>query len=79
VKGEKCRGLFVSVSDFLKQCPGLFRVIQKDRVFLAKSTCGRAFPPVVGPTWARFGPILFIVFLFLFLPELKKFLKIVEK
>jgi hypothetical protein len=37
------------------------------------------FPIQVGPTWASSDPILFISFLFSFLPELKKFLKIVEK
>jgi hypothetical protein len=40
----------------------------KDKDFLAKSTRGRgrAFPPVVGPTWARFGPELFLSFSFFF-------------
>jgi hypothetical protein len=37
------------------------------------------FPVQVGLTWAGFGPILFMSFLFPFLPELKKFYKIVEK
>jgi hypothetical protein len=46
-------------------------VIQKDRVILAKSA--RALFSCSGLTWAMFGPILFIVFLFVFLPELKKF------
>jgi hypothetical protein len=46
-------------------------VIQKDRVVLAKSV--RALFSCSGLIWASFGPILFIVFLFLFLPEIKKF------
>jgi hypothetical protein len=33
----------------------------------------RALSSYVGLTWAGFDPILFIVFLFLFLSELKKF------
>jgi hypothetical protein len=50
-------------------------VIQKERVVLAKSARARAWAlfSCSGLTWAGFGPILFIVFLFLFLPELKKF------
>jgi hypothetical protein len=50
-------------------------VIQKDRAVLAKSARARARAlfSCSGLTWASFGPILFIVFLFLFLPELKKF------
>jgi hypothetical protein len=46
-------------------------VIQKDRVVLAKSA--RALSSCSGLTWAGFGPILFLSFLFPFLPELKKF------
>jgi hypothetical protein len=50
-------------------------VIQKDKVVLAKYARARArvLSSCSGLTWAGFGPILFIVFLFLFLPELKKF------
>jgi hypothetical protein len=38
----------------------------------------RALSSSNGLTWAGFGPELFIYFLFPFLPELKKFYKIVE-
>jgi hypothetical protein len=51
-------------------------VSQNTRGLSAYSTaraCAGTFPPVVGPTWAGFGPDLFISFLFPFLPELKKF------
>jgi hypothetical protein len=37
------------------------------------------FPPVDGPTWARFSLVLFTPFLFPFLLELKQFQKIVDK
>jgi hypothetical protein len=57
-------------------------VSQNTRDFSAKSTvraCAGAFSPIVGPTWADFGPELFISFIFPFLLELKKFQKMVEK
>jgi hypothetical protein len=50
------------------------RVIQNARGLFAKSARARGRASAcVGLTWADFGPILFIVFLFLFLRELKKF------
>jgi hypothetical protein len=38
-----------------------------------KTSSTGALLPVDGPTWSSYGPELFIVFLFPFLPELKKF------
>jgi hypothetical protein len=52
------------------------RVIQNARGLFAKSVQARArgrASASSGLTWAAFGPILFIVFLFLFLPEVNKF------
>jgi hypothetical protein len=52
------------------------QVIQNDWGLFAKSVPrarARAFSPVDGLTSASFGPKLFIVFPFLFLPELKNF------
>jgi hypothetical protein len=37
----------------------------------------RARSVLVGPAWARFSPILFMFFLFLFLPGLENFYEIV--
>jgi hypothetical protein len=54
----------------------LLQVIQNDGGLFVKSlprARARAFPPVDGPTWASFGPKLFIVSPFLFLPELMNF------
>ena len=51
---------------------GLFKMVGVYSQSLHAGTLGRA-SAYVGLTWAGFGPILFIVFLFLFLPELKKF------
>jgi hypothetical protein len=41
----------------------LVQVIQNDGGLFAKSVpWARAFPPVVGPTWASFGPVMLILF-----------------
>jgi hypothetical protein len=52
-------------------------VIQTDGGGVSAKLVARAragpFSPVDGSTWAGCGPELFIIFLFPFLPELKKF------
>jgi hypothetical protein len=52
------------------------QVIQNDGGLFAKlvpRARARALLPVDVLTWSGFGPILFMSFLFPFLPELKKF------
>jgi hypothetical protein len=59
-----------SVSDSRNSSATPLQVIQNVGGLFAKSiplARARALPPVDGPTWASFGPELFIVFSFLFL------------
>jgi hypothetical protein len=63
-------GLSANVSDSPKQCsdPALSYSVSQGLFCKTRSAGARwRVSALVGPTWADFGPSLFIVFLFLFL------------
>jgi hypothetical protein len=62
-------------------CRTFYKLVKTSGAFSQVGRAGAragAFPPVDGPTWAQFSPVLFTPFLFPFLLELKQFQKIVE-
>jgi hypothetical protein len=73
VKKQKCRGLAVNVRDTDEQCAGFFTDYLNDRGPLRKTNGADArgrVSPGRGSIRASFSPSLFIIFPFLFLPDL---------
>jgi hypothetical protein len=73
MRRNRTRGRFLyTISDSRNSIATPLQVIQNDGGLFTKSARGRT-SACDGLTWAGFGPILFMSFLFPFLPELKKF------